>query len=506
MPNESNKIGEIVRLQVVGIVQGNSNSYYLVKCLGRQCRVPMFDWQKNKRKPNSIQCRIVSLNEFGFPKIEQVAESDELNIVEQVDTKVKETAQKKIQTFQNVFNPTKKEVVPEIQLETTPTPTPPPPPPPQNVSCTEKDYSYYRWANQSDSFKEWFITTGGVKARLQILIDIARQLVDYHRQNKVYKELVPEYIKIEKDKNNNLKVQLPKTNYYTSGFNDIFIYASHAAPEVVNRRMPNTPMSDCYTFAILAFELLEFCHPFLGDNALKNNLYEDAFKGRLAWIDNPDDDSNRHVSRYYDRCFTTMPLWKLFEKTFTVGIYDVFSRPPMYEWLNVLEDEQKKLKFCPSCKTDFLCYDVDDECPFCDELLDFDLVVDTAHLTPKFILDNCKFDDASLYIEESMVDSAYLNQSNPIIISSTDLMHPTNKPVEYLSIKVASSDEQSVRVIVEPLNGASFYVATSDLRMYNQKIERATSIPFSKQSKRSLVLSLEDIDIPQRVLILTAIN
>jgi DNA-binding helix-hairpin-helix protein with protein kinase domain len=198
---------------------------------------------------------------------------------------------------------------------------------------------------------------------------LARQLANYHRQNKVYKELVPEFIKIVKDRDNILRVKLPETNYYTSGFGDIYIYASHAAPEVVNRRMPNTPMSDCYTFAILAFELLEFCHPFLGDDAIKNNRYDDAFKGRLAWIDNPDDDSNRHITRYYDRAFTTMPLWQLFAKTFTEGKFDVFYRPSIFEWLDALEDEQKKLRFCPNCKTDFLCYDVDDECPFCDDSL-----------------------------------------------------------------------------------------------------------------------------------------
>ena len=502
MANEEAKIGEIERLRVLGIVHGNRNDYYLVKCLGRICRIPMFDWQKKKRKPNSIRCRIVSINEFGFPKIEQVAEESELNVVEPVTQIVKAEVQEKNHSFKQAFDAPKKEekVTQQEPAETNPVignnPT----------SYSEHDFLYYRWSNQIDNFDEWFISTGGVKARLQILVDLARQLANYHRQNKVYKELVPEFIKIVKDRDNILRVKLPETNYYTSGFGDIYIYASHAAPEVVNRRMPNTPMSDCYTFAILAFELLEFCHPFLGDDAIKNNRYDDAFKGRLAWIDNPDDDSNRHITRYYDRAFTTMPLWQLFAKTFTEGKFDVFYRPSIFEWLDALEDEQKKLRFCPNCKTDFLCYNVDYECPFCDDSLDFDIVIDIAHLSPKFIIDDYRFAEDATQIEDKLIYSTYLNKSNPFVIRSSDLMYVSDKELELLSVHVTTNDNNKIRVVVEPKNGASFFIATPGLLKYNQKIDKATSISFSKKSHRSLVLSLNDINEPQRVIILTETN
>ena len=211
MANSKTQIGEIVRLKVLKIVHGNSNDYYLVKCLGRLCLVPMFDWQKNKRKPNSIRCRLVSINEFGFPKLDQVAEGDELNVVEPVTQTVKAAVQEKIQTFQQTFDTPKKEekvvnnklAEPKPVIDNEPT------------SYTENDFLYYRWSNQTDNFDEWFISTGGLKARLQILVDLACQLAKYHRQNKVYKELVPEFIKIVKDRNNILRVKFPETNYYT---------------------------------------------------------------------------------------------------------------------------------------------------------------------------------------------------------------------------------------------------------------------------------------------------
>lgn len=110
-------------------------------------------------------------------------------------------------------------------------------------------------------------------------------MADYHRKNKVYKDFVPEYINIESSKRN-VKSTIPETNYYYSGLGNVFIYASHAAPEIVNRRMPNTPMSDCYSFAIITHELLAFCHPFIGDAVIEgrfsiNDAMREIFLGLI---------------------------------------------------------------------------------------------------------------------------------------------------------------------------------------------------------------------------------
>ena len=495
-------VGEIERMPVLDIVHGSSHDYFLVKCLGRKCRVPMFDWQKSKRRPNSIRCRIVSINEFGFPTIEQVADTDEINIIEPVNKTVKDNVKKKPRTIQQSFVPATKEEKTIIQQ-------------PDEVvvsdevasTYTEKDFQYYRWANQSDSFEDWFISTGGLKARLQILVDLARQLAEYHRHNKVYKELVPDFIKICKTKNGALKVVLPETCNLSSGFNDIFIYASCAAPEIVNRRMPNTPMSDCYTFAIIAFELLEFCHPFLGDDAIKHNRHEDAFRGRLAWIDNPDDDTNRHIHRYYDRSFTSTDLWNLFQETFTFGMYDVISRPSIFKWIDALEDELNHLRYCPKCKTDFLCYDFeDDECPFCDNENEFNIVADVIHISQKFDVAKHSFIDNDCNLSNDIVDSFYISETNPAVLTSNDLLSTSRQAGDVLSIRVKSINERAVSILVEPLNSNTFYVSSPELQKYNQKIERATAISFPKQSDRSLVFSLDDVTMPQRAIRIKAIQ
>ena len=501
MADGNHIIGSLIDIPVKDRVNINNRYYFIVKLDDRLIRVPLFDWQINSDNPDTICCRLISINQFGYPTVEQVAHKDELNLVDAPNKKVELKTNHETLSFQNKYvkpiAPVAIKPINSPQLDSQRYKA--------NDNFTEHDLSFYRWSNQEDSFEDWFINTGGIKARLQILISLASQLADYHRQNKVYKELVPVYIKVANDKNNTLTVILPKTNYITSGFNDIFIYASYAAPEVVNRRIPNTPMSDCYTFAIIAFELLEFCHPFLGDNVLKNNLYEDAFKGRLPWIDDPSDSSNRLIHRYYDRYFITTRLWKLIERTFTVGMYDIYARPTIYDWQDALIEEMKTLRFCSDCKTDFLCTDIEDECPFCDNLQDFKLVVDIAFLTEIFDINSFDFSNTEFELEEKLIYSTYLNESNSLIVTSQDLNCVESKDTELLSIKVVSSDENKIKTILEPLNKSSFFVATSNLQKYSQKIERATSVSFTKQSNRSLVLSIDDLNAPQRVIILTAI-
>ena len=49
----------------------------------------------------------------------------------------------------------------------------------------------YRWASQEEDFEKWFISTGGVKKRIEILISLAEKLADYHRKIRCIKTWFP---------------------------------------------------------------------------------------------------------------------------------------------------------------------------------------------------------------------------------------------------------------------------------------------------------------------------
>ena len=374
-PTLRHNIGAKYKLSVEDVVTVRGRMSYIVKYDGVRVRVPLFDWQESEKTPKQILCRLVSINDFGFPTFEQVPQEKTISLVEQPKTQNQE--QGKSNTIKSFFDKYKKVVKSAIKESEQPQ-IDKKMPIDANIASTRMtknnfcvseshNIAYYRWYSQEEDFEIWFISTGGIKRRLQILLELSYILASYHRQNKVYKDFVPEYIDVKIDNDDTVEVSIPKTDYVYSGFRDIFVYASHSAPEVVNRRMPNTPMSDCYSFAILVHELLEFCHPFIGDKVFGNSdLSADAFRGKLAWIDDPNDSSNRLTRRRFDCVFTTVAIRDLFKRTFVDGKDFPMLRPTIFEWVDALQDAVTHIKYCKQCNTTYL-YFKDDICPFCDK-------------------------------------------------------------------------------------------------------------------------------------------
>lgn len=508
-------IGSRLKLNVVKIVTVKGSQSYVVRYGNSLCRVPLFDWQVDNPQPKDIICRLVSVNEFGFPVFEQVAQQQEVQIVEQVQSKEPSSIQSQKHSFFNkngsIINRkqtyTDKETSNQSQEKGTANSF-------SHLFLQEKNQSSYdfikkdfnittfRWSWQTEDFEKWYIESGGIKSRLTALISLAQQIADYHRKNKVYKDFAPEYTIVSYN-GIDAKVTIPETNYIYSGFGNIFIYASHSAPEVVNRRMPNTPMSDCYSFAILAHEILALCHPFVGD-AVNDGTFtiESAMKGLLPWIDDHNDNSNALRKRKYDCYFTTQRIRDLFRRTFEEGKDSPMDRPTIFEWIDALYEEKSMLKFCPKCKTDYLYMD-DGCCAFCDEEPYFPIAVAIHHLDKKWDKELLTFSETEFELYPEPVGVLLANSSNGLKVNSIHLLSDSINIKDVLSVKVESVLEgQDVAVVLEPLNGCSFYASTVNGELYSQKINKPTKIVFPINKPRKLVLSLKSLDQSQRVVII----
>lgn len=480
-------IGAQIRLPVEKIVTIKGRQTYIVRYEGSTCRVQMFDWQEDKPIPKEIRCRLVSINEFGFPTFEQVAQKEEVSLIEPVKPKRNDVSHaKQTQSFYDKYGSFLKRNPSDIG----------------NSSKKEVfNITHYRWISQEDNFEKWFIETGGVKKRLDILISLAEKLTEYHRKNKVYKDFAPEYINIENTENN-VEAIIPETDYSYSGLGNVFIYASHSAPEVVNRRMPNTPMSDCYSFAIIAHELLAFCHPFIGDAVIEEKCSIDkAMRGNLPWIDDEEDSLNRLSRRYYDCVFTTPEIRKLFKQTFETGKDDPLKRPSMYQWLDALYGAISQLKRCPRCKTEFIYSRMGDICPFCKDEQIFPIAVVIQHIDKKFDFETYMFSDTEKELYPDPISVLFVNKTNKLYVNSNHLLADTFNVRNVISIEVVSPDgEPDVAVVIEPLNGYSFYASTAKGECYSRPISRPTKIVFPTNNSRKLILSMKQIDESQRVL------
>lgn len=489
-------IGAQLKLSVERVVTIKGRKSYIVRYEDCLCRVQMFDWQEDEPTPKQIVCRLVSINEFGFPSFGQIAKQEEVKLIEPVKSKEEnvkkeqkeesKTRKNQVQTFNDKYGSFLKQKTSDNS----------------NASKTEvANITNYRWVNQEEDFDKWFISTGGIKRRIEILISLAEQLADYHRKNKVYKDFAPEYINIESSKKN-VKTTIPETNYYYSGLGNVFIYASHAAPEIVNRRMPNTPMSDCYSFAIITHELLAFCHPFIGDAVIEDKFsIDDAMRGNLPWIDNKKDSLNRLSRRHYDCYFTTPQIRELFKQTFEMGKDNPMKRPSMYQWVDALYDAYSQLKHCLHCKTEFLYLENEDFCPFCEDEPFFPIAVAIQYIDKKFDLKTYTFSETEKVLYSDPVGVLLVNKSNKLYINSRDLMIDTFNVNDLLSIEVVSSEgESDISVVLEPLNGLSFYASTEKGERYARTINKPTKIVFPTKNPRKLILSLKPIDETQRVL------
>lgn len=513
MATVKENVGAQLNLPVLDIISIKGRRSYIVQYGESRCRVPLFEWQYDVEAPKEIRCRLKSINDFGFPVFEQVAQQEEIKVVETAsESSKKEGSIDRVTSFWERYGKHRHlqsakdniSLIAENESE--------------NRECLddidrcEHDITFYKWSQQEASFEEWLISTGGIRIRYEILIALAKIIAQYHRENKVYKNLTPQYVGVIVNKDNSISIQMPETSHLASGFGNLFIYASHSAPEIVNRRSPNTPMSDCFTFSILAHELLNFCHPFIGDVVKDDlSLMEDAFKGKQPWVDNINDKSNILTLRYYDCLFTTPKIRDLFKRTFDDGLHDSMLRPSIFEWLEALEDGRDHIKQCSNCHADYLYFD-DGACAICDEEPQFDIRIDIARLEKKFNFETCTFSDSETELYPEIITTLYVNKDNNAIVTTKHILANTNKEQEVLSIVLKNEDkgqkindvdeDRDISVIIEPLNSYSFYASMVDGKLYSHKLFKETLVPFRKKELRTLVLALNEINIPQRVIVI----
>lgn len=502
-------IGAQFTLPVLDVITIKGRKSYIVQYGECRCRVPLFEWQYDIEAPKELRCRLKSINDFGFPVFEQIAQQEEIKVVESAnESSNKSASSDRVASYWERYGKHRhqqntKETTSPIDENTS-----------ENRECLddadrcEHDITFYKWSEQEANFDEWLISTGGIRIRYEILIALAKIIAQYHRENKVYKNMTPQYVGVIVNRDNSVSIQMPETSHLTSGYGNLFVYASHSAPEIVNRRIPNTPMSDCFTFSILAHEILTFCHPFIGD-VVKNdlNLMEDAFKGKLPWIDNSNDKSNTLTLRHYDFLFTTPEIRDLFKRTFEEGLNNLMLRPTIFEWIDALEDGRDHIKQCSNCHADYLYFE-DGACAICDEEPQFDIRIDIARLEKKYNFDTHTFSDSETELYPEIITTFYVNKDNNAIVNTKHILAETNKEQEVLSVALKKDnkektikeveDERQISVIIKPLNGYSFYVATADGQLFSHKLFEEKEI----NDRRTLVLALEETNKPQRVILI----
>ncbi|WP_295543807.1 protein kinase [uncultured Thiohalocapsa sp.] len=218
-----------------------------------------------------------------------------------------------------------------------------------------------------------YLATGGLRRRLALLRELAATLAGLHARGLAYGDLSPNNVFVSQsiehcqiwliDCDNLCATErLGNGHLHTPGF---------GAPEVVRGERGVNSLTDAWSFAVLAFELLTHGHPLKGEAVLDAEPEEEerALRGELPWVHHPEDTSNQACDGLPLELVATPRLRALFEDCFNAGRDDPLARPSLAEWADALEAAWALMLDCtaPDCGSSFYWND-DRRCPFCDEV------------------------------------------------------------------------------------------------------------------------------------------
>ena len=228
-----------------------------------------------------------------------------------------------------------------------------------------------------------YATTGSTRRRLFALSKCASILARLHSAGLVYGDISPNNAFIGEDSSrevwlidaDNLRFELQSggTSAYTPGY---------GAPEIVQGHDQSRPRTDCWAFAVLAFNILALCHPFIGKKVVAPtddevgwdaepvadgapaDLDKRAYAGYFPFVDDPDDDSNQGVGGLPRELVATPKLRLLFQETFGAGRTQPHRRPAMGFWALELARAFDLSLECRECKMSYFA-DENKKCPYC---------------------------------------------------------------------------------------------------------------------------------------------
>lgn len=357
-----------------------------------------------------------------------------------------------------------------------------------------------RWLNQSEDLQKWFIETGGLLKRLQVLTKLAERLRTLHSKGLIYCDLSPNNVFVSSDvkKSHVFLIDMDNLRYKTSLIHNIYT-PFYAAPELVTSIAANSMESDCFSFAVITYELLTLNHPLIGDYVTDGepDLEEKALSGLIPWVDHSTDNLNSRTSGIPSDFFITNSLKELFKRTFEKGLTDPTNRPTISEWCTGFYKASNEIIKCPECDIHYP-LSITGQCPFCGcssnsvikiQMKRWDLRSEYDNTT------NCVFESfglAPMTFEEIIIDketTKYIRNSHFLLPGSPD--HPV------MQIKVLESDGDEKLIELIP-KGITYYVAVDgEEAFYTDKPKK---IRVTGRKHRELIIGVAKLDTPQRVL------
>ncbi|GAB2922216.1 protein kinase domain-containing protein [Rheinheimera gaetbuli] len=213
-----------------------------------------------------------------------------------------------------------------------------------------------------------FLQTGGLKRRLQLLAQLADTLSRLHARGMAYGDLSPNNIFVSENVNDArvwlidcdnicISERASSMHLYSPGF---------GAPEVVRGESGVNSLTDAWSFAVIAYQVLTMQHPLIGVMVEDGEpeLQERAYRGELPWVGDSSNDCNASSGGIPLEMVATKKLHTLFKRCFEQGKNCSWERPTITEWRSSIDEAISQLLDChnPKCRSTF---NRNSACPFC---------------------------------------------------------------------------------------------------------------------------------------------
>lgn len=159
------------------------------------------------------------------------------------------------------------------------------------------------FANAEEEAHEDYLRQGGLRRRIRILGQMARTLNQLHGRGMLYGDLSPNNIFVSDDPAFAETWLIDCDNISLDSHSGLTLHTvDYGAPEVVRGEALLSSLTDCWSFAVIAYRLLTHNHPFKGEmvSCGEPEIEDAALRGEHPWINDSEDDSNA--------CFVNLPL------------------------------------------------------------------------------------------------------------------------------------------------------------------------------------------------------
>ena len=326
---------------------------------------------------------------------------------------------------------------------------------------------------QENNSIDGYLETGGVERRIKLLLEIATTLSELHSRGYAYGDLSPENIFVSE---NVAHSQVWFIDCDNICFNERegsagFYTPSYGAPEIVKDQQNVNCLTDAWSFAVIAFELLTHQHPFKGlyvDDGEAEIVEQQAYEGALPWVYDSEDLSNKSIGGFPLNVVANAKIINLFKQCFEEGKHNPYKRPSLAQWRMVLQEAVEQVMHCHkiTCGQQFY-YSSDNEeqtCSFCDA-----------------VADPSDFKVFDQVIKDEQGEFQLLNNVRILNKNCTKNYNSAPYATELWSesdtqLEVRWADE---KIHLKPLNGSKVLIHKGE---NSKEFERETALPLSNSS------------------------